>query len=315
MESRGEVSSLSVGGPNGAPFSEGVTVVDAMRGDRLPRTLVAGVAFTGIIVVGAILVFLVKESLPVLRDASLMEMLTGPYWYPSQEEPKFGMLPLWVGSLAVTGLSALMSLPFSVGLGIFLSEVCPRGLREIIKPAVEVMGFLPSVVLGFIGMVVIAPHLQERFGVLTGLNMLNASFLLGILMLPTVASLAEDSLSSVPKEVRDGSYALGATRLETTFRVVVPYAARGIGSACILGVMRALGETMVVLMAAGGAAIVPESLVDPVRPLTSAIAAEMGETPVGSSHYHALFFMGLMLLLATMGLNLAVMALERRRRA
>jgi phosphate transport system permease protein len=179
---------------------------------------------------------------------------------------------------------------------------------------VEILGFFPSVVLGFIGMVIIAPWMVSALNVFTGLNLLNASILMGIMIVPIVASLAEDSLGSVPKDLRDASYALGATRLETITRVVIPAALPGILQAVLLGVMRAVGETMVVLMAAGGSAIIPMSLTDPVRPLTSAIAAEMGETPVGTAHYHALFFAGLLLLFMTLALNLIALQIEKRGR-
>jgi phosphate transport system permease protein len=168
----------------------------------------------------------------------------------------------------------------------------------------ELLGFIPSIVFGFLGMAVAAPWLQERFGLLTGLNMANASVFLGVLMIPVVSSLADEALTAVPQELRAASYALGATRWETIRKVVVPSALPGVLSASLLGVMRSAGETMVALMVAGGAAIIPRSVFDPVRPLTSTIAAEMGETPVGSAHYHALFFAGLILLLFTLTLNL-----------
>lgn len=287
---------------------------DTMRGDRLPRTLISLVAAAGILIMIFILFFLVRESFPILREATLGEILLGSLWYPTMEPPKFGMFPLIVGSLAVTLLASLMAVPFSLALAVFLAETCPLGLREVFKPVLEILGFFPSVVLGFIGMVVLAPELQSRFELLSGLNLFNAALLLGILTIPIVASIAEDSLAAVPQALRDASFALGATRSETIFRVAVPSALPGILQACLLGIMRALGETMVVLMAAGGAAILPESLMDPVRPLTSTIAAEMGETPVGSPHYHALFFMGLLLLLLTLGINLGALWIEHRGR-
>lgn len=287
---------------------------DTMRGDRLPRTLISLVAAAGILIMIFILFFLVRESFPILREATLGEILLGSLWYPTMEPPKFGMFPLIVGSLAVTLLASLMAVPFSLALAVFLAETCPLGLREVFKPVLEILGFFPSVVLGFIGMVVLAPELQSRFELLSGLNLFNAALLLGILTIPIVASIAEDSLAAVPQALRDASFALGATRSETIFRVAVPSALPGILQACLLGIMRALGETMVVLMAAGGAAILPESLMDPVRPLTSTIAAEMGETPVGSPHYHALFFMGLLLLLLTLAINLGALWIEHRGR-
>ena len=287
---------------------------DTMRGDRLPRTLISLVAAAGILIMIFILFFLVRESFPILREATLGEILLGSLWYPTMEPPKFGMFPLIVGSLAVTLLASLMAVPFSLALAVFLAETCPLGLREVFKSVLEILGFFPSVVLGFIGMVVLAPELQSRFELLSGLNLFNAALLLGILTIPIVASIAEDSLAAVPQALRDASFALGATRSETIFRVAVPSALPGILQACLLGIMRALGETMVVLMAAGGAAILPEALMDPVRPLTSTIAAEMGETPVGSPHYHALFFMGLLLLLLTLAINLGALWIEHRGR-
>ena len=287
---------------------------DTMRGDRLPRTLISLVAAAGILIMIFILFFLVRESFPILREATLGEILLGSLWYPTMEPPKFGMFPLIVGSLAVTLLASLMAVPFSLALAVFLAETCPLGLREVFKPVLEILGFFPSVVLGFIGMVVLAPELQSRFELLSGLNLFNAALLLGILTIPIVASIAEDSLAAVPQALRDASFALGATRSETIFRVAVPSALPGILQACLLGIMRALGETMVVLMAAGGAAILPEALMDPVRPHTSTIAAEMGETPVGSPHYHALFFMGLLLLLLTLAINLGALWIEHRGR-
>ncbi|WP_034264188.1 phosphate ABC transporter permease subunit PstC [Aminiphilus circumscriptus] len=285
---------------------------DTLRGDRIPKRVITVLASTGMAIMLFILYFLLREGLPVLRHASLGELLLGSYWYPTYDPPEFGMFPLVVGSLAVTALASLLAVPVSLGLAAFISEVCPRSLREIFKPILEVLGFFPSVVLGFIGMVVIAPWLQERFSILTGLNLMNASILMGIMIVPVVASLAEDAMAAVPKDLRDAAYALGSTRWETISRVVIPSALPGILQACLLGVMRAVGETMVVLMASGGAALIPRSVLDPVRPLTSTIAAEMGETPVGSDHYFALFFAGILLLVITLGINVAAMWVERR---
>ncbi len=283
-----------------------------MRGDRAPEFVITVLASSGIAVMLFILFFLLREGLPLLREASLGEILLGNYWYPTADPPEFGMFPLLVGSLGVTCVASLLALPISLGAAIFLSEICPSSLREWLKPVLEVLGFFPSVVLGFIGMVIIAPWLQESFGLLSGLNLLNASVLMGVMVIPVVASLAEDSIGAVPKDLRDASYALGATRSETIWRVVVPAALPGILQASLLGVLRAVGETMVVLMAAGGAAMIPRSLFDPLRPLTSTIAAEMGETPVGSPHYHALFFAGILLLVVTLGINGIALWIEKK---
>ncbi len=280
--------------------------------DKLPGIIIKGISSVGIFIMIFILYFLFREGIPVLKAVTLSDLFFGDLWYPAENPPVLGMFPLIVGTLAVTALSSLLALPFSLLIAVFVSEVAPRPVRELLKPVLELLGFFPSIVLGFIGMVVLAPWLQETFDMLSGLNLLNSSVLLGVLTVPIVSSLAEEALSSVPGDLRDASYALGATRFETTRKVVVPSALPGILSASLLGIMRALGETMVVLMAAGGAAIIPLSIFDPVRPLTSTIAAEMGETPVGSAHYAALFFGGIVLLLMTLGINLLSAWIEKK---
>ena len=265
------------------------------------------VAVTGIVVLIFILGFLIANGLPVLESTSLGEMFFSKDWYPTEEPPALGMVALIAGTLAATLLSSVMAIPVSIALAIFSAEIAPRKVRQCFKVLFEMLGFLPSIVLGFIGMMIIAPWMQVTIGIL-----LNSSILLGFLIIPSVASLSDEALAAVPGELRDASYALGATRLETIFKVVFPSALPGIIAATLLGVMRALGETMVVLMAAGGAAVLPSMFTDPIRPLTSTIAAEMGETPVGSTHYHALFFAGLILLIMTLAINLASLYVEKR---
>ena len=260
-------------------------------GDRIMSRVVFCVAVTGIVVLVFILGFLVANGLPVLESTSLGEMFFSKDWYPTEEPPALGMVALIAGTLAATLLSSVMAIPVSIALAIFSAEIAPRKVRQCFKVLFEMLGFLPSP---------------------SGLNLLNSSILLGFLIIPSVASLSDEALAAVPGELRDASYALGATRLETIFKVVFPSALPGIIAATLLGVMRALGETMVVLMAAGGAAILPAMFTDPIRPLTSTIAAEMGETPVGSTHYHALFFAGLILLIMTLAINLASLYVEKR---
>ncbi len=285
-----------------------------MKKENIPFMVIAVVSSIGIFIMLFILFFLIKEGLPVLKSVSLKGILTGTDWYPTETPPALGMLSLIVGTITVTILSSVLALPISLLIAIFISEIASQRARSFLKPILELLGFLPSIILGFLGMVVIAPWLQERFNILSGLNLFNASLLLGILIIPIVGSLAEEALSAVPKELRDASFALGATRWETISKVVFPAALPGILSACLLGIMRGMGETMVVLMAAGGAALVPLSLFDPVRPLTSTIAAEMGETPVGSPHYHALFFAGLILLCITLAINILSSWIENKRK-
>ncbi|NLL37935.1 MAG: phosphate ABC transporter permease subunit PstC [Fretibacterium sp.] len=301
-----ELPSGSVSGKPGRRVTSALGVWDA----RIV-TLISAVC---ILVMAFILYFLISESLPVLKATSLQDLLFGMDWYPQEEPPALGMAPLIVGTFIVSLLSCVLGIPASLAIALFIAEIAPRRVRNFLKPVLELLGFLPSIVFGFLGMTLIAPWLQQEFGVLTGLNVLTASFLLGVMMIPTVGSLADEALCAVPDELRAASYALGATRWETLSRVVLPAAAPGILSASLLGIMRSAGETMVVLMAAGGAAIIPRSLMGPVRPLTSAIAAEMGETPVGSEHYHALFFAGFVLLILTLIVNLAAERIERSRR-
>ena len=282
------------------------------RKDILMSRLVFLVSMSGVVIIVFILGFLVANGLPVLKEVSLSEIFLSYDWYPAEEPPALGMLPLIAGTMATTLISSILALPVAVALAVFTAEIAPRWMRNFFKVLLELLGFLPSIVLGFLGMMILAPRMQEALGLATGLNLLTASILLGFLVIPVVASLSEEAISAVPQELRDASYALGATRWETIKKVVIPHASSGMLSAALLGVMRSLGETMVVLMVAGGAAIIPKMFTDSVRPLTSTIAAEMGETSVGSVHYHALFFAGFILLMITLIINLASFYIEKK---
>ena len=246
-----------------------------------------------------------------LREASLA---LGDLWYPTEDPGLFGIFPLLVGSVAVTVLSSLLAVPLGVMTAVYLAEIAPPFARRVIKPFVELLAALPSVVLGFLGMVVLAPILQDVLGAATGLNLLNASLVLAIMSLPTICSVSEDALRAVPRSLREASLALGATRWETIVRVVVPAALSGIGTAIMLGMSRAMGETMVVLMAAGGAAMLPQSLLDPVRPMPASIAAEMAEAPFRSDHYYALFATGIVLFLMTLAFNMIASRIAEKHR-
>ena len=243
---------------------------------------------------------------------SLKEFFLSCAWYPGYDPAEYGTLALVAASLAVTVLAVSLAAPLGIGLAIYLACVAGPGVKEFVKPLVELLASVPSVVLGFVGMVVIAPFLQSVLDIPSGLNLINAAFLLALMATPSIASIGEDALSSVPREVRDASTALGATDWETIWRVIVPAAISGLFTAVILGVGRALGETMVVLMVAGGSAQIPGSLFDSVRPLTSTLAAEMAETPIGSRHYQALFAIGGLLFCMTLAFNLLAFGLERR---
>jgi len=257
-----------------------------------------------IMVLGLIVIFLFREGLPIFREVSLRDFLFGREWYPTYDPPSYGIWPLIVASLIVTFFSSLLAVPLGVLSAVYISEIAPPAIKEILKSIIELLAGLPSVVLGFFGMVTVAPWLQETFDLPTGLNIVNASAILALMAVPTISSISEDALYAVPQDFKEASYALGATKFETIVRIIVPAALSGISTAVILGMARAIGETMVVLMVAGGAAAIPESIFDSVRPMPASIAAEMGEAPFRSGHYHALFATGIVLFFMTLAFNL-----------
>jgi phosphate transport system permease protein len=272
------------------------------------------VACASIITLGLIVVFLFWEGVPIFNRVSVRDFLFGIYWYPTDDPADFGIFPLIAASLAVTGLSSVISIPLGIFTALYLAEVASPRVREIVKPMVELLAALPSVVIGFFGMVVVAPFLQRIFEIPTGLNLFNASLMLAFMSIPTICSLSEDAIFSVPKDLKEASLALGATHWETISRVMVPAAISGICTAVILGMSRAIGETMVVLMVAGGAAAVPGSIFDPVRPMPASIAAEMAEAPFRGDHYYALFATGIVLFLFTLLFNMVAEYLSNRYR-
>jgi len=261
-------------------------------------------ALVSVVVLGLIVFSLFREGLPLFKNLSVKDFLFGMEWYPTYDPPSFGIFPLVVGSLIVTLISTLIAVPLGVLAAIYISEIALRRIKEILKSVIELLAGLPSVVLGFFGMVIVAPWLQETFDLPTGLNIMNASVILALMAIPTISSISEDALYAVPREFKEASYALGATKFETIAQVIVPAALSGISTAVMLGMARAIGETMVVLMVAGGAAAIPEGLFDPARPMPASIAAEMGETPYGSAHYQALFAIGIVLFFLTLAFNL-----------
>jgi phosphate transport system permease protein len=236
-------------------------------------------------------------------------------WYPI--EAYYGVLPLLGGSLIVTLGAALFSIPIGLCTAIFIAEVSPRWARDILKPLVEVLGGIPSVVLGFLGIIILAPLLRRLLDLPTGLSALAGSILLGGIAIPTIVSVAEDALDSVPRSYRDASLALGATEWQTIWRVTLPAARSGVTTAIMLGIGRAIGETMAVMMVTGNAAVLPIkmiSFISPVRTMTATIAAEMGEVARNSTHYHVLFFIGLLLFIISLGINIAASATALRQR-
>jgi phosphate transport system permease protein len=271
--------------------------------EQVIRMLFFAAASISILVLFMIMLFLFMEGIPLFKKVSVTDFLFDRNWYPTASPPDFGILPLLVASLAVTALSASIAIPLGVMTAVYLAEIASVQIRRIAKPVIELLAALPSVVIGFFGMVVVAPILQETFDIATGLNLFNASVMLAFMSVPTICSVSEDAIYSVPGELKEASLALGATHWETIVRVILPASLSGISTGVILGMSRAIGETMVVLMVAGGAALIPTSLFKPVRPMPASIAAEMAEAPFRGDHYHALFAIGVVLFLFTLIFN------------
>ena len=274
------------------------------RTEKLIRFTFFGVALASIVTLALIIVFLFAEGVPIFGKVSVKDFIFGTLWYPTDDPPEFGIFPLIVASLAVTGVASMISIPLGVLTALYLAEAASARLRQWVKPIVELLAALPSVVIGFFGMVIVAPFLQEVFGIATGLNLFNAALMLAFMSIPTICSISEDAIFGVPTELKEASLALGATRWETIARVILPASISGISTAVILGMSRAIGETMVVLMVAGGATMLPTSLFDPVRPMPASIAAEMAEAPFRGDHYYALFATGIVLFLFTLMFNM-----------
>jgi phosphate transport system permease protein len=282
----------------------------------IPRLIKAS-GYSAILFVTLIFFFLLREGLPALAEVKLGDLFA-VRWYPI--ESHFGILPLITGSLIVTLGAMIIAIPFGIGTAIFMSEIAPRWLREILKPLVELLGGLPSVVLGFLGILILSPYLRVFLDLPTGLTALAGALLLGGIAVPTIVSIAEDALDAVPYSYREGAWAMGATRWQTIWRVTLPAARSGVLTAIMLGVGRTIGETMAVMMVTGNApvlAIALTSLFHPVRTMTATIAAEMGEVANGSVHYHVLFFIGLVLFLISLVVNVTAssMVFKSKKRA
>jgi phosphate transport system permease protein len=271
------------------------------------------VALTAIASILLILVFVGKEALPLFTSAEVHREVTpaslfaataaGHIWQPVAEHPKYDILPLLAGSLKVTLISLVLAVPLSVGAAIFVAEYAPRRARELLKPAIELLAGVPSVVIGFFALVVLAGWVQRVFGTATRLNALVAGIGLSFAICPIVFTIAEDALRAVPGSYRTAATALGSTPSQTLVRVILPAAVPGIAAAIVLGFGRAVGETMIVLLASGNAALFDANVGHSTRTITATIAAELGEVVVGSPHYHVLFALGALLFIATFGVN------------
>jgi phosphate transport system permease protein len=270
------------------------------------ETVIRVCGVSAILFVFGIFFFVFREGAGYLfHGLKLREFLFSTEWYPtSQSNVRFGVLALLVGTATVTGLAMVIAVPFGLGAALFVSEFCSRRTRETLKVVIELLAAIPSVVWGFIGLSLLNPIIQKVFSVPVGLNAANGAILLALMSVPIMVSIGEDALKAVPDTYREAALALGATRWQIVHRVLLPAAKNGLLAAVLLGVGRAIGETMAVLMATGHSINIPHSPFDPVRTLTATIAAELGEAPGGSPHYQVLFIIGMLLFSITFVVNL-----------
>ncbi|MFQ5951554.1 MAG: phosphate ABC transporter permease subunit PstC [Candidatus Geothermarchaeales archaeon] len=273
-------------------------------GEKIIERLLLLSALVSTLVVAVIFIFLFRESLPAFAEISPVSFLTGGTWQPSAEEPKYGILPLISGTMLVTMGAVGVAVPLGISTALYLSEVARSREKEILKPFIELLAGVPSVVYGFVALTVLATAVQNLFGNTFRLNALNGSLVLAVMILPTIVSIAEDALSAVPTEYKEAALALGASRWETLRRVVLPAASSGVFVGVVLGLGRAVGETMAVLMATGNSPVVTGDFFRSVETMTAAIAIEMGEVVYGSIHYSALFSVGIVLFAITFVINL-----------
>ena len=255
-------------------------------------------AITAILMVLLIFIFIFMEGLPVIQKHGIMHFVGGKFWHPDDSE--FGLLPMIIGSVYVTMGSLILGVPLGIGCAIFLAEIAPKRITLVIRPAIELLAGIPSVVYGFYGLVVLVPLIRELFGG-RGFSVLAGSIVLAIMILPTIVNISEDSIRAVPREYKEGSFALGATHWQTIKKVIIPSARSGIITAVVLGMGRAIGETMAIILVTGNVAMAPNSVLEPVRTLTANIAIEMGYA--AGDHARALFATGIVLFIFIMMLN------------
>jgi phosphate transport system permease protein len=315
--------------------------------EKAVELIVGSVGLVSVLVLLLIGFFLFKEAFYIFYKAGVSNVIFGTAWYPTYDPPSFGMFPLIMGTVAVTLLTSVMAIPLGLATAVYIAEVANHRVKEVLKPLIEMLASFPSVVLGFFGMVVVAPILSnwlspilseklpellkstnipfistrladfcyDKLFIASGLNITTAALMLTIRAIPVIASIAEDALTAVPRTYREASYSLGADKWETIWKVVIPSSVSGLSVAVILGIGAIIGETMIVLMVAGGAAVVPHWMFDAARPMPAAIAAEMAEAPYRSLHYHALFGVGAILFIITFVLSLISDFVSKRYRA
>jgi phosphate transport system permease protein len=312
-------------GATGRPAAAGRTTASSRRPvsaivvEKALETAIRLSGVSAIVFVLAIFFFIFREAAPVLfsRQFRLSEFLFSTQWYPtSVSNVRYGTLALTIGTLSVTGVAIVLAVPFGLGAAVFVSEFCGPKLKETLKIVIELLAAIPSVVWGFIGLTVMSRITIALTGAPVGVNLLNGGVILALMSVPIIVSIGEDALKAVPDSYREAALAMGANRWQTVHRVLFPAARNGLLAAVLLGVGRAVGETMAVLMATGHAVNVPHSLLDSVRTLTANIAAELGEAPAGSDHYRVLFLTGTLLFLITftvnLGADLAIRGVRRR---
>ena len=280
--------------------------------ERFVRSVFFFTAFFAVIVVAFILLFLLRDGYSIFETVGVVNFLFGPTWAPASVAPSYEISTLIIGTLLVTLGAMLFAVPLSIGCAIYISELASPRIKSILKPATELLAGIPSVVYGFFGLIVLSTFIRITFNIPSGQTWLAGSILLGVMALPTIISVSEDAISSVPCEYREGSLAVGATRWQTISRVIVPGALSGIAAAIILGIGRAIGETMAVLMVTGNTAIIPSpiwNVLSPVRTLTGTLGIEMGDVAIGSEHYHALFGVAVVLLVITLIINMSAVSI------
>jgi len=260
-------------------------------------------------------VFLFRDGILLFKDYPLSSFLTERNWYPTSVNPRFGLLPLFLGSVIVTVGALMFAVPLGIASAIYISELASPKAAGILKPFTEILAGIPSVVFGFFGLVVLVPLIQDALDLRTGQTALTGSIMLGIMALPTIISISEDAISSVPRAIKEGSLALGSTKWQTIHKVTVPAALSGISAGVMLGIGRAIGETMTLMMVTGNTAIIPgfpSGLFEPVRTMPATIALEMGEVPQGSDHFYALFAIGSVLFIITFVINIIADHIKNR---
>lgn len=273
--------------------------------DNLAKIIFKSTGLLVLALLGGIFFMLLYNAASFFLEISPVDFITGSEWSPTSSEPAYGLLPL-IASTTIVSLGAmLIAVPLGIGTAAFISEYAPSRLKTFLKPAVEMLAAIPSVVIGFLGIVLVGPQIAEMNNLPNGLNALNGAILLAIMALPTIITISEDAIHSVPQTYREASYGLGASRWQTLRKVTVPAAAPGIIAAVMLGLGRAIGETMTVLMATGNASVFPKGFFDSVKTITATIAIEMGEVPYQTTHYYALFAIAIVLFFMTLIANLA----------